>query len=338
MLDRFLRAARGESVDRVPVWFMRQAGRYQPEYRELRKHHDILDLIRRPELAAEVTVRPVAQLGVDAAILFSDIMVVLGPMGVAYEIKEGIGPVVVRPVRAPADIERLGPLRGSEGLEFVGEAIQRIRERIEVPLIGFSGAPFTLASYLIEGGPSRQYLETKRLLWADRPLWDRLMIMLADAVIDYATLQVKAGAQAFQLFDSWAGALSRPDFDQAVRPYLARIVGALRPLSVPVIYFAVGSGHLLPSVASLGFDVIGLDWRQSFAEARRAHPDVKAWQGNLDPAVLAAPWPAVRRGADRSLHDGGGVRRIFNLGHGVLPSTDPAVLRKLVDFVHGWQG
>lgn len=338
MQDRFLRAARGESVDRVPVWFMRQAGRYQPEYRELRKHHGILDLIRRPDLAAEVTVRPVEQLGVDAAILFADIMVMLGPMGIGYEIKEGIGPVVDHPIRTARDLAQVRPLDASEGLEFVAETVRCVRGRIDVPLIGFSGAPFTLASYLVEGGPSRQYLETKRLLWSDPSLWDRLMALLADGVIAYARLQIEAGVDALQLFDSWAGALSRPDFEQAVRPHLARIVKELRPLGVPLIYFAVGAGHLLPAVATLGFDVIGLDWRQSVAEARRDHPEIKAWQGNLDPAVLAAPWPVVERAAARSLTDGGRAGRIFNLGHGVPPSADPATLRRLVDFVHAWPG
>ena len=335
MNDRFLKACRGEATDTVPIWFMRQAGRYQPEYRALRQHHRLIDLVEDPDLCCQVTALPVEQLGVDAAILFSDIMVPLGPIGVNYEIKEGVGPVVAHPIRTWSDVEALSPLDPDQDLAFVPLAIEKICRRLNVPLIGFAGAPFTLASYLIEGGPSRQYLETKRLMWSDPGLWDRLMNTLSEMVITYARMQVNAGAAAVQLFDSWAGALSHEDFERSVRPFLDKIFRALAPLKVPRIYFAVGAGHLLASVSELPIEVVGVDWRQPLREVRKTVRS-KAIQGNLDPVLLHAPWPVLESAAIDIIRQGCGGPHVFNLGHGVLPQTDANTLRRLVDLVHAY--
>ncbi len=333
MNDRFLKACRGEPTDTVAVWFMRQAGRYQAEYRTLRRRYQLLDLVQDPDLCCQVTALPVEQLGVDAAILFSDIMVPLGPMGVNYRIQEGVGPVLAHPLRTADDIARLVPLHAQRGLDFVPAAIEKICRRLTVPLIGFSGAPFTLASYLVEGGPSRQYLATKRMLWGEPKLWGRLMDRLSEMVVAYTTLQVHAGAHAIQLFDSWAGALSRQDFDRAVKPYLIGIYETLAALGVPLLYFAVGAGHLIDSLADLPLDVIGVDWRHPLGEVRR-RAGQRTLQGNLDPAVLLAPWETIEDSATEVLGQGKGGGHIFNLGHGVLPDTDPGTLRRLVEFVH----
>ncbi len=331
--DRFLKACRGEPTDTVPVWFMRQAGRYQAEYRMLRQRYELLDLIHDPDLCCQVTTLPVEQLGVDAAILFSDIMVPLGPMGVSYRIQEGVGPVLERPFRTADDIAQLRPLNGTQGLDFVPVAIQKICQQLSAPLIGFSGAPFTLASYLIEGGPSRLYVATKRMLWAEPKLWARLMDRLSEMVAAYATIQVQAGVHAIQLFDSWAGALSRQDFDRAVKPYLVSLVQELMRLHVPLLYFSVGAGHLMESLADIPLDVIGVDWRHPLGEMRR-RAGGRTLQGNLDPVVLLAPWETIEDSAAEVLRQGQGGGHIFNLGHGVLPATDPVNLRRLVDFVH----
>jgi len=260
-------------------------------------------------------------------------MVPLGPIGVEYEIKEGVGPVVRRPIRQPRDLEGWRRLDPGSDLGFMTEAIGRIKQRVDVPLIGFSGAPFTLASYLIEGGPSRQYLETKRLLWSDPGLWQRIMETLSEMVVAYAQIQVAAGADAFQLFDSWAGALSIDDYNWAVRPYLERILSELGRLHVPRIYFAVGAGHLLETIATLPLEVVGVDWRQPLGVARK-YLGTKTVQGNLDPTMVFAPWTTIRDQTQKTLNQGQGGPHIFNLGHGVIPTTDPTVLKALVDLVH----
>jgi uroporphyrinogen decarboxylase len=312
---------------------MRQAGRYQPEYRALRQQYSLLELVENPDLCCQVTALPVEQLGVDAAILFSDIMVPLGPIGVAYEIREGIGPVIAEPIRTLAAIESLRPLDVSGDLPFLAPTIKQLEARLSVPLIGFAGAPFTLASYLVEGGPSRQYLETKRLWWSEPETWKQLMQRLTDMVIAYAAMQVQAGAKALMLFDSWAGSLALGDFNRAVRPYLEQIFLALEPLKVPRIYFAVGAGHLLASVATLPLEVIGVDWRQPLTQVRQI-TGPRTLQGNLDPAMMQAPWSVIETATKEILMEGQDGSHIFNLGHGVLPSTDGSRLKRLVDLVH----
>jgi uroporphyrinogen decarboxylase len=334
--DRFLQAARNEPTDRVPVWLMRQAGRYQPSYRELRKRHGMLEIALSPQLAAEVTVRPVQDYGLDAAILFSDIMVPLGPAGVRYEIREGVGPVVEEPVRTGAAVAALAVYDAALREPETAEAVERAVAALDgVPLIGFAGAPFTLASYLVEGRPSRTYAETKRLMWSRPATWGALMDVLSDIVLRHLILQVKAGAAAVQLFDSWAGALSPSDYEASVLPYVRRIFQGLEPYGVPRIYFAVGAGHLTACLAATGATVLGIDWRQELSSVRRQLGPELALQGNLDPVALLAPW-AVTEERARAVLEGmaGEPGYIFNLGHGVLPTTEPDQVLRLARFVH----
>jgi len=332
-----LRALAGESVERVPVWFMRQAGRFQPEYRALRERHGMLEIAGTPRLAAEVTVRPVEQLGVDAAILFSDIMVPLGPAGIAFEIREGLGPVVAAPVRDAAAIARIRPVDPEQDLPAVLEAVERSVALLgDVPLIGFAGAPFTLASYLIEGRPSRQYAETKRMLWADPVAWDQLMRRLTDLAAAHLTAQVRHGCAAVQVFDSWAGALSLADYQASVAPHMRRLFDQLRGLGVPVIYFAVGAGHLVEAMAATGPTALGVDWRMPLAGVRARMPAAMALQGNLDPVAVLAPWSVLEGAARRVVDEGGRTGYVFNLGHGVLPTSSPDQLRRLVRLVHDY--
>ncbi|MDR7545179.1 MAG: uroporphyrinogen decarboxylase [Armatimonadota bacterium] len=334
MIDRFLRACRGEPTDCTPVWFMRQAGRSQPEYRALRERYSLLDLIRTPELCAHVTLRPVAELGVDAAILFSDITLPLMGMGADVQIVDGRGPVVARPVRTAGDVERLRPFEPDRDIPFLLEAIRLIRSQSRVPLIGFAGAPFTLASYLIEGEGSRELYLTKRMLLAEPLLWSRLMDRLTDATLAYLSAQVGSGVQAVQVFDSWIGAVAPRDYEAAVLPHMRRLFAGLRPLGVPVIHFGTGSAGLLSLMAGAGGDVIGVDWRIRLREAW-ARIGGAAIQGNLDPTTLLAPFEVAAAAARDILDDAGGRRgHIFNLGHGVLPQTPRDSLRRLVDLVH----
>ncbi|MBI3997749.1 MAG: uroporphyrinogen decarboxylase [Armatimonadetes bacterium] len=338
MTDRFLRACRREATDRTPVWFMRQAGRYQPEYRALRERYSLLDLCRTPELCAQVTLLPVTQLGVDAAILFSDITLPLLGLGVPFEIVEGTGPVIGRPVRTEADIEALRVIDPERDVPFVPEAIRLIRQEAPVPLIGFAGAPFTLASYLIEGRGSRDLPATKRMLHGAPTLWARLMARLTEATLAYLRAQITAGVQAVQLFDSWVGALSPRDYEAAVLPSMRRLFGALQTTGIPTIHFGVGTAGLLPLMAGAGGDIIGVDWRirlgDAWARIRQAGSQTGI-MGNLDPAVLLAPFEAVDAASREILADAGGRRgHIFNLGHGVLPETPVDYLRRLVDLVH----
>jgi uroporphyrinogen decarboxylase len=333
----FLRACRGLPVERVPVWFMRQAGRYQPEYRALRRTRSLLDITLDPALCAEVTVLPVRQLNVDAAILFSDIMVPLGPAGIEYTLEEHVGPVVARPVRSRADVEAIGRLEPHRHLPHVLETVARARALLgATPLIGFAGAPFTLASYLVDGRPSRHHLATKTLMHAQPALFADLMRRLADIVASHLRAQVEAGAQAVQLFDSWVGSLSPADYDDHVGPVMARLLADLADLGVPRIVFGVETGELLTRMRAAGADVVGVDWRVPMDVASaRLGPGV-ALQGNLDPALMLAPWPEIERAARAALvagsrHQGGYV---FNLGHGVLPETAPETLARLVGLVH----
>jgi uroporphyrinogen decarboxylase len=335
MNDLFLRACRREAVERTPVWFMRQAGRYQPEYRALRDRYGILEICRTPELAAHVTALPVEQLGVDAAILFSDIVIPLAAMGVDLRIEEGRGPVIDSPIRSATETGQLRPLDPDEDVSFVLEAVRGLVKQLDVPLIGFAGAPFTLASYLVEGGPSKNFARTKALMLGESRTWEALMRRLSEAVFVYLRAQVDAGVHAIQLFDSWVGALSPQDYDEHVMPYVRPILEGLGGLGVPRIHFGVGTGELLTRMRDAGADVVGVDWRVPLDAAwERLGPDV-AVQGNLDPAAVLAPWEALRRKAcDVLARAGGRPGHVFNLGHGVLPDTETETLRRLTDLVH----
>jgi uroporphyrinogen decarboxylase len=314
---------------------MRQAGRSLPEYRALRGEGDILGAIASPELAAELTLQPVRRYGVDAAILFSDIVVPLVAIGVGIEIVPGRGPVVAEPFRSAADLERLRPLEAEADLSHVLETIRILVSELEVPLIGFAGAPFTLASYLVEGGPSRTFSATKRLMHSDPPLWHDLVDRLAEICLGSLRAQVAAGASAVQLFDSWAGALSPAEYTRFALPASRHILEGMADLGVPRIHFGVGTGEILDLMASAGADVVGVDWRVPLSRAaERVGPGV-ALQGNLDPAICLAPIDVVTKAASEVLAEAALLPgHVFNLGHGVLPETDPDVLSAVVDFVH----
>jgi len=331
---RYLRATRSLPVDTTPVWFMRQAGRALPEYRAIREHATLVEITRDPALCAEVTLQPVRRLGVDAAILFADITTPFHGMGVAFDIVEGRGPVIERPVRTLADVEALRPFDPEASVPGLLDAIRLIRAESPVPLIGFAGAPFTLACYLVEGGPSRDFITTKRLMHAQPETWAALLDRLVDATIAYLGAQVAAGAQAVQVFDSWVGGLSPLDYERRLWPWMRRLFEGIAPLGIPVTHFGVGTGGILGLQASAGGDVIGLDWRIALSEGRRLVGD-KAVQGNLDPVLLLGPWEGVEEAARWILaQDGGRPGHVFNLGHGVLPGTDPDHLVRLVDLVH----
>jgi uroporphyrinogen decarboxylase len=330
-----VRAARRLPVPHRPVWFMRQAGRSLPEYRALRERVGMLQACTTPDLITEITLQPVRRHGVDAAILFSDIVVPLAAVGVDVDIVPGVGPVVAEPVRTAADVDRLRPLDPSD-VPYVDAAVRALSAELGgTPLIGFAGAPFTLASYLVEGGPSRDHARTKALLHGDPALWSALLGRLAEITAAFLRVQIGAGASAVQLFDSWAGALSAADYRRAVLPHSASVLTGLADLGVPRIHFGVGTGELLDSMGEAGADVVGVDWRVPLDEAaRRVGPD-RALQGNLDPALLLADWPVVRAEVRRVLAEGrAAAGHIFNLGHGVLPDTDPDVLTRVVDLVH----
>ena len=333
--DRLLRALRRRPVDRTPVWFMRQAGRSLPEYRALRGNADILETCRRPDQVVELTLQPLRRMPLDAAILFSDIMVPLDAIGAPIRIEAGRGPVIEPPLRDSSGIERLRPLEPETDEPFVAEAVRLLVKELEVPLIGFAGAPFTLASYLIEGGPSRTFSRTKALLFSEPALFDRLLGMLAEIVVAHLRAQVDAGVHAVQLFDSWAGVLDRDDYRGMVVPHTARVFEAIAATGVPAIHFGVGSSHLLDLMRDAGGDAIGVDHRLPLDDAWAAIGHDRAIQGNLDPAVLLGHWDAVERKAEdvlarAALRDG----HVFNLGHGVLPDTPVEYLQRLVDLVH----
>lgn len=332
-----LRACRRLSVPHTPVWFMRQAGRSLPEYRASRAGIRMLDACRDPALVCEVTLQPVRRHGVDAAILFSDIMVPLAAAGIDLDITPGVGPVVAAPVRGGADVEAIRPLEPA-GVAFIDEAVRLlVRELGSTPLIGFAGAPFTLASYLVEGGPSREHAKTKALMYGDPRLWHALCDRLAGITLTFLRVQVAAGARVVQLFDSWAGALSEADYRTYVAPHSARVLRTLATEfpEVPRIHFGVGTTELLPAMAKAGATVVGVDWRTPLDVASRRIGKAYAVQGNLDPATLLAPWPVVQAQVHRVLREGATAPgHIFNLGHGVLPETDPDVLTRVVALVH----
>jgi uroporphyrinogen decarboxylase len=330
--DRFLRALRREPVDRTPVWFMRQAGRYLPEYRELRGDRGILEACQDVDLAVEITLQPLRRMPLDAAIVFSDIMLPLAAIGLGVRIEAGVGPIVDEPIRRAADVERLRPLEAETDEPYLLETIRLARKELSVPLIGFAGAPFTLASYLIEGGPSRDHVRTKALLHEDPATWRSLMHRLATIVRAHLDGQIEAGAHAVQLFDSWVGTLDPLDYDRAVAPFVRPI---LKDLAVPSIHFGVGTAHLLRQMRDAGGDAIGVDWRLPLDVAWDLVGSDRGIQGNLDPAVCTASWPGVERKAVEVLEraemrDG----HVFNLGHGVLPETPVENLVRLVDLVH----
>jgi uroporphyrinogen decarboxylase len=332
---RFVQACRGEPHDTVPVWFMRQAGRALAEYRAIRAEHSFEEVVHTPELATEVTLQPVRRYGVDAAILFSDIVTPVQGLGIGVEIEPGVGPVVERPFRRAEDLDRLRPLEPDEDVPFVLETVSQLVRELEVPLIGFAGAPFTLASYLVEGGPSKSYSRTKALMFGDERTWHRLLEQLADITLASLRSQVARGASAVQLFDSWAGALHPSDYERYVLPHSHRILDGLADLGVPRIHFGVGTGELLGLMARAGADVVGVDWRVPLDEGRRRIPEGVGFQGNLEPAVCLGPWELVEeRVRDVLRRAGGRPDHVFNLGHGVLPATDPAVLERVVALVH----
>ena len=334
----FLAACRGEPHDRVPVWFMRQAGRSLPEYRAVRGEGSILDAIQQPELAAEITLQPVRRYGVDAAILYSDIVVPAFAVGFGVDVAPGTGPVIERPFAERADLDRLRPLDPEADTPYVLDTVAKVVAELadDVPLIGFAGAPFTVASYLVEGRPSRTYAKTKALMLGDPVLFGELLDRLAHLAADSIASQVAAGARAFQLFDSWAGALSPAQYERHVLPHSRTVFSKLAGLGVPGIHFGVNTGELLGLMASAGADVVGVDWRTPLSIARERVGPGKALQGNLDPAVCLGPWDAVATEVGAVLDDNGGhPGHVFNLGHGVLPETDPSVLERVVALVHG---
>ncbi|TFD99235.1 uroporphyrinogen decarboxylase [Jeotgalibacillus salarius] len=332
--DTFLRAARGQEVSHTPVWYMRQAGRSQPEYRAIKEKYSLFEITHQPELCAYVTRLPVENYGVDAAVLYKDIMTPLPAIGVDVEIKSGIGPVIDNPIRSVKDIEKLGMIEPEQDIPYVLDTIKLLTtEQLNVPLIGFGGAPFTLASYMIEGGPSKNYHKTKAFMYQEPVAWHALMDKLAVMTIRYTTAQVKAGAGTIQLFDSWVGTLNVEDYRTYIKPHMEKIFAALKELNIPLIMHGVGAAHLVKDWNDLPLDVVGLDWRCSIEEAR-ANGVTKTVQGNLDPSLLLCDWDIIEKHVKPILdagmkHPG----HIFNLGHGVFPEVQPETLKRLTAFV-----
>lgn len=332
--DTILRAYNGEKTSHTPAWFMRQAGRSQKEYREIKKKYSLFEITHQPELCAYVTRLPVEQYGIDAAILYKDIMTPLPAIGIDVEIKSGIGPVIDNPIRSVQDIEALGELNPEQDIDYVLDTIKLLtEEQLTVPLIGFSGAPFTLASYMIEGGPSKNYAKTKALMYSEPKTWFTLMNKLAEMIIVYIRAQIKAGVRAIQIFDSWVGALNVDDYRTFIKPTMDYIFTELKKDNVPLILFGIGAKHLLLEWNDLSVDVIGLDWRTSILEAREIGV-TKVLQGNLDPAILLADWDTIESRTkailDEGMQDG---RHVFNLGHGVTPDITQETLKKLAHLV-----
>ena len=329
-----VRACRREQVERTPVWFMRQAGRSLPEYRQIRERYGLFEIVAQPELCAEVTLQPVRRHGVDAAVMFADIMSPVVPMGVEVTLVEGVGPVVSAPIERLEDVESLRIPDREQMVPELMEAIAIVRGELEPEraVVGFCGGPFTVAGYLVEGRPSREFLKVKSLMYREPDAWHALMERLADAFAGYVSAQAHAGADVVQLFDSWVGVLSVADYEHFVAPYSKRILDAVE---VPTIHFGTGTAHLLASMAGAGGGVIGLDWRVPLDQGWLAVGNERGVQGNLEPALLLGPWERVEAGARDVLERAGGrPGHVFNLGHGVLPATDPADLSRLVELVH----
>ena len=338
--SRFLAATRREQVDATPIWFMRQAGRSLPQYRALRERFTFLELATNSDLCIDVTCLPVEVLGVDAAVVFADIMLPLQGMGVDFEIREGTGPVIPSPIRSETQVAALRLVEAEEATPYLFPAIRGARERLgrRAALVGFGAAPFTLACYLVEGQASRDYPHVRALIHSDPRTWDRLMTTLTEVLARYLLAQAGAGADVVQLFDSWVGVLDRTTFALHVAPHLAALIERVRP-AAPVIYFSTASSHLLEAIAATGPDGISVDWRQPLGEAWQVAGRGHFLQGNLDPAMVLAPWPVLESAAREVLSEARGrAGHIFNLGHGVLPESDPEQLRRLVDLVHqvGW--
>lgn len=334
--SRFLRAANRLPVDVTPVWFMRQAGRYMPEYRIIREKFSLLEICYQPELAAEVTLQPVKALGVDAAILFADILLPAIPLGVGLEFAKGEGPLLHNPVRTLEDVRNLRPVEPETDLGYVMDAIRILRGELnETPLIGFCGAPFTVASYIIEGSSTREFLKTKTMMYSDPQTWHALMEKLSGVLSDYLLAQIRAGAQAVQVFDSWVGTLNAADYLEFVQPYSRRILQAAQTTGVPVIHFGTGTTTLLPAMKAAGGTVLGLDWRIPLDQGWELVGQDVAIQGNLDPALLFAPLPEIRKRVHDILRRAGGrPGHIFNLGHGILQHTPVENVKAVVDMVH----
>jgi uroporphyrinogen decarboxylase len=339
MLLPFVRACRKMPTERTPVWFMRQAGRYMAEYRRLRESHSILDICKTPALAAAVTMQPIEALDVDAAIIFADLLLPLEPMGLNLEFVKGDGPVIHNPVRTAADVEKLNPLNAAD-LGYVGEAIALVKKELagKKPVIGFVGAPFTLASYMIEGGSSRHYARTKRLMYNEPDTWNALMDRIVRTVTPFAATQAAGGADVIQVFDSWVGALAPYDYEQYVLPHAAMLVRQIQTIGVPVIYFGTGASSFMPLLDRAGADVLGVDWRTSLDEAWSAVDHRPAVQGNLDPLTLLAPIPEIRKRVHDILRRAGGrPGHIFNLGHGIIPETPVDHVKAVVEMVREFQ-
>lgn len=338
MTNAFINACLRKATPYVPVWFMRQAGRYQPEYQAIRKNYSLMDIVENPELCCQVTSLPVTQLGVDAAILFSDIMVPISAMGVHVEIKENIGPVIDSPIKTAQDVENLRSFNPDEALPHVLHTIRLLKESLTVPLIGFAGAPFTLASYMVEGGPSRNYVRTKQLMWSEPRVWQQLMDKLANMIVTYLKAQVNAGAAAIQLFDSWVGSLAPVDYRQYILPTMRRIFSSLVELDVPMIYFAGTNGEILEPLSESGAHVLGVDWRVPISVARQKTRQRVALQGNLDSTLLFAPWHVIEARTKQILDEGMDEPGfIFNLGQSLVhhqPPVNPETLKQLAAFVH----
>ncbi len=337
---RFLKACRGAETDVTPVWFMRQAGRYMKAYRDLKEKYSFLEMCKNSDLATEVTLQPLDVLGVDAAIIFADILLPLEPMGTGLEFTAGDGPVIPRPVKNQKDVEKLSLINAEEDLGFVGDAIRKVRGEIaeKMPLIGFSGAPFTLCSYMIEGGKSRDFTSTKLMMFEAPKMWNLLMDKVCTVLVDYLKMQVKAGAQALQIFDSWVGCMGPQDYEKYVMPHTRRVISGLQEMGVPIINFSTGTSTLLDTVAKAGGDVISFDWRINIDDAWKKIGYDRSIQGNLDPTLLFAPISVIR---DRVLEImrrvGGRPGHIFNLGHGILQHTPVDHVKAIVDMVHEYQ-
>jgi len=339
MWDRFLRACRREPVDSTPIWFMRQAGRYMAEYRKIREKHTLLEICKQPDLATEVTLQPIKAHGVDAAILFADILLPLEPMGAPFEFAAGEGPVIHEPIHDRKGVERLRVIDPHEGLGYVLDAIRSIRRELDgkTPLIGFAGAPFTLASYLIEGGKSSQFSKTKGMMYSEPEVWGQLMTKLSEVIRLYLHAQIEAGAQAVQIFDSWVGQLSPVDYREFIQPYLRPVFASLASTGVPVIHFGTDTSTLLELQKETGGTVIGADWRIPLDVVRRRLGTDVAVQGNLDPHLLSAPRERLHAGVREVLRQAGSAPgHIFNLGHGIMPHTPPSAVTEVTRLVHEW--
>ena len=333
---RFLKACRGEPVDKTPIWFMRQAGRYMKVYRDLKEKYTFLEMCKTPELACEVTMQPLGVLDIDAAIIFADILLPLEPMGTGLEFTAGDGPVIPRPVRDKQAVENLLSVNAEEQLGFVGDAIKLVCKEIDgkIPLIGFAGAPFTLCSYMIEGGKSRDFTTTKLMMYESTDVWNLLMDKVCTMLVDYLKMQVNAGAQALQIFDSWVGCLSPHDYQQYILPHLKRVFDGLKDLRVPIINFSTGTSTMLDLVQQAGGDVVSFDWRIEIDEARKILGANQPVQGNLDPVSMFAPLPIIRDRVHDILRRAGPNGFIFNLGHGILQHTPVDHVKAVAEMVH----